>query len=295
MAQTLGGVERKIKSATELQSIVQNMKTLAAVNVGIYEKSDQALNDYWQAIELGLIAILDYSGKDTTIAATQQKQDGIGVLVFGSDLGMVGAFNEYLVPKVIEQVEKENKKKIWPVGERIALKLKEKLPIDKIYEVPESAKGITELVSRLIIDIVEAKEAGKFTKLVMIYNKPVSAAAHQSLVHQLLPIDPDWISKLVQKSWPTSLIPQLLPDSQEATRLFFEEYLFITMCRACADSLLSENISRLQAMQRAEKNIDSLLNILHTDYNQARQTSITEELFDIIFGYDALKDKNSVR
>lgn len=291
MAQTLVGVQRKIRSATELQSVVQNMKTLAAVNIGMYEKSDQALNDYWQAIELGLIGILDQRGIENIIGSTQQKQDGIGVLVFGSDLGMVGGFNEYLVPKVFAQIGKENRKKIWPVGERIALKLKESMPVENIYQVPESTKGIVELISRLIVDIVEAKEAGEFSRLVMIYNKPISAVAYQSLVHQLLPIDQDWISKLRSKSWPTKMIPQLLPNIPEATRFFFEEYLFIVMCRACADSLLSENISRLQAMQRAEKNIDSLLNILYTDYNQARQSSITEELFDVIFGYDALKDK----
>lgn len=295
MAQTLVGVQRKIRSATELQSVVQNMKTLAAVNIGMYEKSDQALNDYWQAIELGLIGILDQRVIENIIGSTQQKQDGIGILVFGSDLGMVGGFNEYLVPKVVAQIGKENRKKIWPVGERIALKLKESMPVENIYQVPESTKGIVELISRLIVDIVEAKEAGEFSRLVMIYNKPISAVAYQSLVHQLLPIDQDWISKLRSKSWPTKMIPQLLPNIQEATRLFFEEYLFIVMCRACADSLLSENISRLQAMQRAEKNIDSLLNILYTDYNQARQSSITEELFDVIFGYDALKDKNNVR
>lgn len=292
MAQTLVGVQRKIRSATELQSVVQNMKTLAAVNIGIYEKGDQALKEYWQAIELGLIAILDQSVKEDIFVSPQQKQNGVGVLVFGSDLGMVGGFNEYLVPKVMAQVAKENKKKIWPVGERIAFKLKENMPVENIYQVPESTKGIVELISRLIIDIVEAKEAGEFSRLVMIYNKPISAAAYQSLVHQLLPIDQDWISKLNSKSWPTKMIPQLMPNRGDVTRLFFEEYLFIVMCRACADSLLSENISRLQAMQRAEKNIDSLLNILYTDYNQARQSSITEELFDVIFGYDALKNKN---
>ena len=42
-------------------------------------------------------------------------------------------------------------------------------------------------------------------------------------------------------------------------RALIREYLFISLFRACAESLASENASRLAAMQRADKNIDELL------------------------------------
>jgi len=56
-----------------------------------------------------------------------------------------------------------------------------------------------------------------------------------------------------------------------------------------AESLRSENISRLAAMQMAEKNIGDRLNELNTQFNQQRQTTITEELLDIVAGFEALK------
>jgi len=66
------------------------------------------------------------------------------------------------------------------------------------------------------------------------------------------------------------------------------EYLFVSLFRACAESLASENASRLAAMQRAEKNIDELLEALNGKFHRLRQSAIDEELFDVISGFEAL-------
>ena len=76
-------------------------------------------------------------------------------------------------------------------------------------------------------------------------------------------------------------------------RAFIREYLFIALFKACAESLASENASRLAAMQRAEKNIDSLLTNLNRTFYRQRQSSIDEELFDVIAGFNALSPKES--
>jgi F-type H+-transporting ATPase subunit gamma len=65
------------------------------------------------------------------------------------------------------------------------------------------------------------------------------------------------------------------------------EYLFVSLFRACAESLASENASRLAAMERAEKNIDELSASLQQTFNRLRQSRIDEELFDVIAGVEA--------
>ena len=70
-----------------------------------------------------------------------------------------------------------------------------------------------------------------------------------------------------------------------------KEYLFVSIFKACAESLASENASRLAAMQRAEKNIDEILDDLKQNYNRLRQSTIDEELFDVVAGFEALKDR----
>jgi F-type H+-transporting ATPase subunit gamma len=82
-------------------------------------------------------------------------------------------------------------------------------------------------------------------------------------------------------------------DGTVTLRALIREYLFISLFRACAESLASENASRLAAMERADKNIDELLENLHGTFERLRQGSIDEELFDVISGYESLAKENA--
>jgi len=66
------------------------------------------------------------------------------------------------------------------------------------------------------------------------------------------------------------------------------QHLFVVLYRAVAESLASENASRLASMQAAEKNIQEHLAGLTMRYHQERQQSITEELLDIVTGFETL-------
>ena len=76
--------------------------------------------------------------------------------------------------------------------------------------------------------------------------------------------------------------------SRLSTAALIREYLFVSLFQACAESLASENASRLAAMQRADKNIDELLEDLNGIFHRLRQSGIDEELFDVISGFEAL-------
>ena len=83
-------------------------------------------------------------------------------------------------------------------------------------------------------------------------------------------------------------LPETMGSDTETLRALIREYLFVSIFRACAESLASENVSRLAAMQRADKNIDELLGNLNGTYHRLRQSGIDEELFDVIAGFEAL-------
>jgi len=68
---------------------------------------------------------------------------------------------------------------------------------------------------------------------------------------------------------------------------FVYEYLFLSLFRNCAESLACESVSRLSAMQRAEKNIEERLADMNRSFNRMRQCAIDEELFDVIAGFEA--------
>ena len=78
-------------------------------------------------------------------------------------------------------------------------------------------------------------------------------------------------------------------------RALIREYLIISLFRACAESLASENASRLAAMERADQNINELLETLHATFHRLRQAGIDEELFDVVAGFEALAGQSGDR
>ncbi len=96
MSDTTASLRRKITSAGDLQSVVRTMKALAASSIGQYEKSVRALSDYYRTVELGLGACF----RESEPSALTPKKEGqtnsgvVGAVVFGSDQGMVGQFND---------------------------------------------------------------------------------------------------------------------------------------------------------------------------------------------------------
>ncbi len=61
--------------------------------------------------------------------------------------------------------------------------------------------------------------------------------------------------------------------------------------RAIANSLAGENASRIASMQAAEKNISERLEDLQKAYQLGRQEAITEELLDVITGFESLREE----
>ena len=108
------------------------------------------------------------------------------------------------------------------------------------------------------------------------------------LIQRLLQLDEKWRKSLTEHKWPTKLIPQVVGGINPTLLALIHAYLFTTMFKAFAESLASENASRLAAMQRAKKNIDELLYDLTHKFHDLRQSTIDEELFDVVSEYEML-------
>ena len=104
-----------------------------------------------------------------------------------------------------------------------------------------------------------------------------------------MPHDKSWEQEIKKLKWPSKKLPQVIGGAEITLRVLIREFLFVSIYKACAESLASENASRLEAMQRAEKNIGVISDDLNQSYNRLRQSNIDEELFDIMAGFEALK------
>ena len=291
MSETAEVLQRKIWSARELGSVVRMMKVLAAVSIIQYERAIRSLSDYYHAVELGLSLCLQRIDSTHPKAVASSAKVVTTAIAFGSDQGLVGQFNDTLADFVITKLnELPGEKTIWAVGERIYARLEDAgAQQNRFYDVPNSVTAITPLVSEILIDHEDRPEKGE---TYLFHNRPVSGAGYEPVEQRLLPLDTEWQRNFRRIKWPTKMLPEVLGSRESTLRALIREYLFVSLFKACAESLASENASRLAAMQRAQRNIDELLDELRTAYNQERQTSIDEELFDVVAGFEALANKH---
>ena len=295
MTDTAASLRRKISSAGDLRSVVRTMKAMAASSIGQYEKSVLALGDYYRTVELGLSACFREIQAAVGPAAIHKSQPGgrIAAVVFGSDQGLVGQFNQTIAEYVDTALAGLNRKsETWAVGERVQAFLTDSgLPVMGLFPVPTSVEAITPLVARIQIEIEAQQAKGAYAEVYVFHNRPKSGSLYEPVGQRLLPLDGAWQGGLLQVPWPTSTVPEVLSaGGGKGTILtaLIREYLFISLFRACAESLASENASRLAAMERADKNIDDLLTNLKSSSHRIRQTQIDEELFDVVSGSEAL-------
>ena len=289
MTDTTASLRRKISGAGDLQSVVRTMKAVAASSIGQYEKSVRALVDYYRTVELGLSACLRERGL-VPLMPEQKRESAIGAVVFGSDQGLVGRFNDAVADHALTTLALLPKKpKAWAVGERVHAHLtKAGLAPEGLFTVPNSVEAITPLVGKILVESGTRHGLDEVTELHLFYNHPTSGAVYSPIGQRLLPLDESWRRELTERPWPTKNLPEVMDSSDVTLRALIREYLFVSLFRACAESLASENASRLAALQRADKNIEELLEELNGTFHRLRQSKIDQELFDVVSGFEAL-------
>ncbi|MEO6145801.1 MAG: F0F1 ATP synthase subunit gamma [Sulfuriferula sp.] len=291
MSETAANLRHKINSAGELQAVVRTMKAMAASSIGQYENAVRSLDDYYRTVQLGLAACFRQEAPAVVASRAQHLETGrIGAIVFGSDQGLVGQFNDVMVEFVVKTLGNlPGKKTVWAVGERIHSRLVDtNLLAGESFILPNSISAITPLVGQILVEMETQREKGEITQVYLFHNRPESGAVYKPVSQRLLPLDEVWRRDLTAISWPTGNLPEVMNGGEQTLLAFVREYLFVSIFRACAESLASENASRLAAMQRAEKNIDELLEDLNRTFHRLRRSGIDEELFDVVSGFEAL-------
>lgn len=292
MSETPASLRRKIASAGDLEAVVRTMKAMAASSIGQYENAVRSLDDYNRTVALGLIACFR-QGQAGIGPADKKAQAAIGAVVFGSDQGLVGQFNETLSEFVVGALAKlPGQKVIWVIGERMQARLEDSgLNPGKGFALPSSINAITPLVGQLLIDIESRRLSEGIDQIYLYHNRPRTGSLYEPVAQLLLPLDTVWQKRLAVTPWPSNKLPEVMHCGEPTLLAFVREYLFVSLFRACAESLASENASRLAAMQRAEKNIGELLDTLGSEFHRLRQSAIDEELSDVISGFKTLSDQ----
>jgi F-type H+-transporting ATPase subunit gamma len=287
----LESLRRRVEATDDLRSVVQTMKVLAAVNIRQYEQAAAALKDYRRTVELGFRVVLQHAQARRQTRARQDPREA--AIVIGSDLGMCGQFNEDVARQALRMLRRgEGSPRRWlvmAIGEKVTAALEAGgQPVTIARNLPGSVGAITSHV-RSMLATVESRQAehGALTGILLVHNR---YEKHRTWPQdrRLLPLDEEWLRRMRDQPWPTHVLPMFTVSADELLSHLVQQYLFVELYGALAESLAAENATRLRAMQSAEKNVDERLEELTTRYQRQRQNSITAELLDVISGSEAV-------
>jgi len=289
---TIETVKTRIVTVELLQSVVRTMKTLAAVSIRKQEKTIQTLAEYSRTVERGLMILLRQAAGEMS-GAPSIEEGKLGAVILGSDQGLCGRFNEQVVSFALEQLPKlepvESLRHLLCVGGRAHMSLVESGEnVGTLLSAPVSVTGILSTVNAILLAIDDWKTRLQVGRVVVFYNRLIYGTVCTPRHLLLLPFDRERLGELSARPWPGPTIPSYTMDRDRLLSLLIRHALFASLYLSLAESMAAENASRLASMQAAEKNIGERLDELNLQFRDMRQSAITEELLDIVAGFEAM-------
>jgi F-type H+-transporting ATPase subunit gamma len=285
---------RRIKSVKNTQQITKAMKMVAAARLRKSESRAQASRPYTDTLRKVMSSLSGLTGDSSHpyLAHINPDVPRVMVVLFTSDKGLAGAFNQNLLRKTEEFVREQKaqgrevelvtvgrkgyqyfKRRGWDVGELI----------------PSFTNASTFADMRVLTHrMTDAYLNGAVSEVYLVYARYINVARNIPSAIRLLPIEaPAELTTANTSGFneeyelepsPEALLDALLPR-------YFQTVLF----QASIENFTAENASRMVAMENATKAAGDMIKALTLQYNKARQAGITLELLDIVGGAEALK------
>jgi len=126
-------------------------------------------------------------------------------------------------------------------------------------------------------------EAGKYSGVLLAFNRFRSASLQEPDTQQLFPIRvPSFSAEESRREYIFE------PSVNDFFAYALPHYARLMLFGALLDNNIGEYGARMSAMTQATDNADTLLDDLVLEYNKARQAAITNELVEIVSGAEAL-------
>ncbi|MFX0543039.1 FoF1 ATP synthase subunit gamma [Roseovarius sp. S4756] len=298
MAQTLEQLTRTTTSMQGIRSVVHTMKTLSVINSAPYEHAASAIEAYHGTVLEGLHAFLSQSGP---VGVEGKEDDARVIIVFGSDHGLCGNYNEGVAAQVAQHITASGTGAVTVlcIGAQMADALADQgLAAEKSLSPPASVDGIGRLANLLTqrLDTIRRDSLPRGLAVSLAYAARGEGGMQSPRIANLLPLDRALVAEMQSSPWQSRSLPYFSMRPNDLFLALIRGHLFASLFRAAAEALVTENAARMALMQQAEQSVDDRLLELQSDTRSLRQTEITTELLDVIIGFEALKkDKKPKR
>ena len=209
------------------------------------------------------------------------------IIVITSNRGLAGGYNSNVIKLVTGSGIAKEDAVIYSVGR----KGRDALARRGYKIAADYSEVMNEPMFKDAVDIgrevLEAFASGEIGEIYIAYTVFKNTVVHIPTFLKLLPVEFDEQDKKEDAGSDLVLMNDE-PAAEEALNLIIPKYINSLIYGALVQALASENGARMQAMDAATSNADEMISNLSLLYNRARQSSITQELTEIIAGANAI-------
>lgn len=289
-------VRTRIESVNSTMQITSAMKMVSASKLRKFQNAITALRPYADNLNKLMHDVssdMDTSAK--SVFAEMRQSGKILVIPVTSNKGLCGVFNAIVI-KETEKLIKEDFKQQLEEGNVDVLcignKADEMMKARKYHVIGNESNLLDNLTYDNVVPFAERlmndfKER-KYDRIIFVYNQFKNAGT-QILVHeQFLPIAVENEND-DEKEMKTEEVDYIFqPNRKDILNELIPKSLKLQVYKVILDSFTSEQGARMVSMTKATDNATELLKELNITYNKTRQSSITNEIVEIVSGANAL-------
>ena len=279
-------IKLRIKGVNETKKITKAMKLIAAVKLRKARAMHESTLPFFKHIQETMVDILERV-PDMDVAYFDKREEKenrkTGYIVITSDSGLTGGYYINMVKYAEAEIKDKENSIVFAIGNtgKNALKAKGfEVRTDVGYD---NYNIDTKTAGEISTYMLKLFKEGEIDELVLLYTEMETAMRLQPHSIKLLPLErQDFERKDGENKLKEEL--EFEPSPKVVFDVLTNKYMKGVMYGGMVEAFVSENFSRMNAMDSATSNAEKLVDKLTLNYNRARQAAITQEISEIISG-----------
>ncbi|TPR54325.1 ATP synthase F1 subunit gamma [Metamycoplasma neophronis] len=287
--ESLQKIKHRINSVNSTKKITKAMELVATAKFAKIKNKFNDVDVYYQNVQKLFINLIKNSNQDIDKLLNEHSWNFSTkrnlYIVFGSDLGLCGAYNSEMYKTIKRTITDEDI--LIVIGSKLLSLVNKDGTMHVIQTLTQIGDNpsydIAQIISQKIYDVLQISLLKSVKLIYTHYVNPIKA---DPVVKEIFPISLDTIQEMEgQQSKDDAMDPDSFepnPDVilQNSFTIFFEASIY----NALTNAKLSEMSQRRTAMEQASDNAEDLIEELKIEYNSSRQAKITQEITEIVNG-----------
>ena len=289
--------KRRIRSVANTQKITRAMELVAAAKLRRAQERIEAMRPYAdRMLELmGGVSRAATTVRSIPLLQRRESAKTVGLLAVTGDRGLAGAFNSQVLRRAFA-VERDLRQDGLDVRWLATGKKGRSTLTFRRYDLAQAWTGFSDSpaysdAQAIAHTLAELYENGEVDRVVVVYNRFVSALVQRVTVQDVLPVPEEVLRRGEEEEREEAALRGDFiyePEPEQILARLVPVYLETELYRALLESAASEQGARMTAMRNASKNAGELIDRLTLEMNRARQAEITQEILEVVAGADAL-------